>query len=437
MERKRKYRFYNLLGGIGLSLVLVLIISCNGPLEFQGYHAFQAPEFTKANTGPYLIKTSHLDLIDSLKNDDPVLSRELEKLINGADSLLNVQFEYVPDDNHIPPSGDTHDYLSIHRYSYPDSTGAYSNQIDGKTNPEFYEYDKPKLEKISAGIYTLSLAYYYTKDEKYALKASKELQNWFFDPATRMNPNLKFSSVRPGVDESEGGAGIVGALDFISIIEGVSLLYESNTWTPEHHFKLKEWFYDFYTWMWNRYPTDAYEHSNISTWLDLQRGVYLSFLEMEDELSSDSHIQPIAQRLSIQIENDGLLPNEKSRSISQSYVFFNLKAYMQLSILRKNHFLETGNDRDWPVLKTCALDTCDYGGLKITLENLAEFVLNGTQINLFSEEQNFNRCRYLEIFRPAALAFESMMYEDVVQQLVNEGCRNSNILLVYPSPEKL
>lgn len=436
MEHKGKYRFYNQFITVSIILALILI-SCKGTLHVDGYKAFSLPEFTKSNTGPYLIKTSQLDLIDSLKTEDAVLAGEFEKLITGADSLLNATFEYVPDNLHIPPSGDPHDYMSLHRYSYPDSTGVYSIQKDGKTNPDFYEYDKPKLEKISSAIYTFSLAYYYTKDEKYAAKASLELQNWFFEPETRMNPNMKYSSIRPGVNESEGGSGIVGALDFIAIIEGASLLYDSDSWTPDLHFQLKKWFFEFYNWMYYHYPTDAYEQSNISTWLDLQRGVYLSFLEKEEELNSESHIQPVTQRIQSQIEANGILPYEKSRGTSQGYVFFNLKAYMNLSLLRKNQFERTGNDRDWPVLRDCAMGKCDYGGLNMTLKNLTSFVLEGTQVNLFSVDKNFNRCRYLEVFRPAALVFEDIEYEHVVQQLLAEGCRNSYILLTYPSSEEL
>lgn len=405
-------------------------MSCTKPLKVE------VPEFTTSNTGPFLMQIEYLELIDSLRKESPVLTREYERLISGADSLLNVTFKYVPDKPYLPPSGDLHDYMSLHRYSYPDSSGNYTIINDGKTNPEFYEYDKPKLEKISAGVFTLALAYYYTKNEKYAQKASTEIKNWFLNPETRMNPNMNFASIRPGVSEGIS-EGIVSASDFVDIIEASSLIYNSPHWSPDLHHDLKEWFYKFYLWIYHHYPTDAYHSSNISTWTDVQRGVYLLFTEQEDKLNSVSHIQPVSKRLADQIEPNGFQPQEASRGIPQHYVYFNLKAYMKLSLLRKNHYLRNGKDRDWPVLRSCVLNDCQFGGLKISLDDISSFIQGKQKATLFSTDSEFNKCRYLEVFRPAAVAFSSSEYEEAVQQLISEGCRNSDLLLTFPSPEEL
>lgn len=429
------YRFrYNSLKVIAAVFACTFIfISCGKSLSSD--NILQLKRLTNSNTGPYLLQTDHLDLIDSLRLDSSQLSFEFNRLITGADSLLNVSFSYVTEKPKLPPSGDPHDYMSIHRYAYPDSTGAYTDLIDGRTNPEFYEYDKPKLERISAAVYSLSLAYYFTKDEKYALKASTELKNWFLNPGTRMNPNMNFSSIQWGVHEKPGGSGIVGALDFIDMIESASLLYDSPHWTADQHFKLKEWFFEFYIWLHNNYPPQSYGGSNVSTWLDAQRVIYLLFTEQENHLNSSTHIEPVSQRIGGQFESNGGLPREASRAIPQHYVYFNLKAYMYLSLLRKNHYLKTGDDRDWPVLKDCATADCTYGGLKAALDNVASYIQGANKATLFNSDPGFNSCRYLEIFRPAATAFESAEYEQVVNYLVEQNhCRNSNILLAFPAP---
>lgn len=393
------------------------------------------PQFTSSNTGPYILNIDHLRLIDSLKNENPVLNKAYEDLIKGADSLLTVSFSYVPEKNEskIAPSGDPHDYMSLHRYSYYNpETGIYDIIKDGQTNPEFYDYDKPKLEKISYSVYALSLAYFYTGKENYAKKASGELKNWFLNPNTRMNPNMKYSSYRPGVHEEPGGAGIVGGLDFINLIEAANLIYGSPHWTPDLHYELKEWFFEFYDWMHHKYSPDAYGGTNVSTWLDVQRTIYLLFTEQEDKLNSSSRILPVSKRLEDQIEADGLQPYESSRRIPQHYVYFNLKAYMMLSVLRKNHFNRKGQDRDWPVLENCVLNGCSSGGLKAAIDNIKMFIQQENKTSLFSSDSDFRICRYLEIFLPAATTFSSTEYEDVAQNLINIGCGNSDLLLTYP-----
>jgi hypothetical protein len=47
-------------------------------------------------------------------------------------------------------------------------------------------------------------------------------------------------------------------------------------------------------------------------------------------------------------------------------------------------------------------------------------------------EPEFDLCRYVEIFLPASVAFESKIYEDEAFRLLREGCSNPSISLVYP-----
>jgi len=42
----------------------------------------------------------------------------------------------------------------------------------------------------------LSWAYYFTNDEKYAVKGTNLLRFWFLDTATRMLPNLNHAQIK-------------------------------------------------------------------------------------------------------------------------------------------------------------------------------------------------------------------------------------------------
>lgn len=396
------------------------------------------PEFTRSNTGPFLMKVGHLELIDSLRTDDPVLDSSYKIMILGAESLLDEKFQYVTNKEHLPPgklpAGATlHDYVSLHRYAYPDSEGNYTIIRDGQTNPEINDYDRAKMEKMSSSVYTLALAFYFTKDERFAQKASNILYNWFLNPETLMNPHLSFAGFRPGVDNSGGGLD-VSANDFIKVIEAVSLFYDSSHWTPDLHYELKSWFYEFHSWM-QRFPNNAHRYGNVATWADVQRAIFLLFTEQENRLNSNFHLQPVADRIKDQFDPDGTQPYEIRRAISQHYVYYNLKAYMHLGIIRKNQYGRLGYDRDWCVLAGCAGTEEGEPGLRLkaSLNDIASSILGTYKATLFESDPGFDRCRYIEVFRPAAIVFENVQYEDTVQQLIKEGCQKPDIFLTYPS----
>lgn len=409
------------------SWVGIILLALTGSLAFFACKdALVIPEFTESNTGPYIMNVRHLEYIKEHKDSLPVVSEDYDQLIRGANKLLAKDFSYVTDKKRTPPSGDNHDYMSLSRYAWPnDSTGVYDDIRDGKTNPEIYDYDRPKLAQFSSAVYSLSLAYFFSDDEKYAEKATDLVRAWFLDPETHMNPNMKYAQVAFGVNENKGLAqGIIDANDFIHVIEAISILYDSPSWTREDHVAMKEWFYKFIRWITQNYNADAFKSTNVSTWMDVQKAVYFLFTEQKQYLNSSSHIMPVEQKIDAQLTTEGTLPNEKNRVRSQHYVYYNLRAYMNLALVRKNR---TGQDRDWPVLASQ-----NHAGLKPALESLVTYLNGSDASQFFSESESFDNCRYLDIFKPAAIAFESEEYEMISQQLLDSGCDDPNLTLVFP-----
>lgn len=385
------------------------------------------PDFSVANTGPYILNMSHLDLIKA-SLDDPWFRQEYQRLIDGADGLVSRNdYQYVTDKSFLPPSGDIHDYMSINRYLWPDDSGAYTIRRDGVTNPEIYQYDRPKLADITSAIYTLSLAYYFSGDEIYSQKASELIHGWFLDGDTRMNPNMNHAQVAKGVNTGEL-QGIIDANDLIRVTESVSLIYDSSHWNHSSHVRLKEWFYRFSRWYVSRYNADAFCDTswcnNVSTWMDVQRASFFLFSEQEGLLNSVTHILPVKTKIEKQFSSDGTQVFERQRSLSQHYVYFNLRAFMNLAAIRKN---STGNDRDWP-----HLNTPDYGGLKPALDILVNFIDGADVSEHFLINPDFDTCRYLEILRPAAVLFDSAEYDRAARTLTDKGCSDPDISLTFP-----
>src|SRR5690554_1069957 len=206
-----------------------------------------APQLTTSNTGPYIYNLQGLSIIKS-ESSDSFLQQELHELLEKADHfLLQNDFQFVTDKYSSAPSGNKNDYMSLHRYTVRSDEGSYV-MGDYQINPQIQDFDRPKLAVLTDAVHTLSLAFFYTDDEQYATKASELLRAWFFDPETKMNPNLNFAQVNlsPQGDSKRGGAqGIIDTNDFITLLEAVSVLFDSTSWTPEDHLNLKKWFYEF------------------------------------------------------------------------------------------------------------------------------------------------------------------------------------------------
>jgi len=395
-------------------------ISCN--------ESDDLPDFTTSNSGPYVYEISHLELMKEMIADDPILMEEYNKLITGSQQLLTEDFQYVTDKPTLPPSKDKNDYMSLARYQWPDENGDYTITRDGITNPEIFDYDRPKLARFSQAIYSLSLAYYFSGDEKFAGKASELLKNWFFEPDTRMNPNMNHAQVAKNVNEGSA-QGIIDGNDFIQLIDAVSLLYDSPHWTPNNHRKLKEWFYQFSIWIIKNYNSDAFCSdtfcNNVSTWMDVQKTIYFLFSEQEERINSSTYIQPISDKIEKQFTSTGIQSFERDRTRSQHYVYFNLRGYANLLMLRNSVTGFSYNQEPF--------SGQDITSLKAALNALNGYI-NGADVPImFRESDSFDHCRYIEIFKPAAIALGNQEYSQTASKLIEGGCRNPDITLTFPS----
>ena len=180
-----------------------------------------------------------------LQANDPTLKPALDELIKEADKALTEGPFSVVNKPDTPPSGDKHDYMSLSPYWWPDpakSDGLPYIRHDGKVNPDREKYDQPVIESFTMNANTLALAYYFTGDEKYAKKSADAHCAWFFDPATKMNPNC---ALRTGRARSRGQGETVGRAGdrpLPSRHRRRALLAGSPNWTSEDHEKLQAWF---------------------------------------------------------------------------------------------------------------------------------------------------------------------------------------------------
>jgi len=272
----------------------------------------------------------------ALKTKDPNAVAAYKKLIKNADSLLKFAPVSVMDKKALPPSGNKHDYMSIAPYWWPNPNkpdGVPYIKRDGEINPEVHDFpDKENMPSLCENVYALAIAYYFSNNEVYAKHASKLVQVWFLDTATKMNPNLNYAQAVKGVFDGRP-EGLIDTRHFIYLLDGIELMKTSKSWTPENHTKLKAWFSEFLVWM-NSSKNGKGEmnaKNNHGVWFDAQSLAVALFVENNE--MADNIVNRAIKRLDVQMDNTGFFPLELARTTSLHYSAFIMNAFNIIAIL--------------------------------------------------------------------------------------------------------
>ena len=236
----------------------------------------------------------------------------------------------------LPPSGDRHDYMSLGPYWWPDPEspdGRPYVRRDGEVNPERDELDSLPLKRMCSAVDDLALGYYLGGHEPYAEKAVLLLRTWFLEPATRMNPHLRYGQAIPGVCEGRG-IGIIDTRVLARLVDSVGLLGGSLAWTDEDQAGLTGWFSRYLDWLLESDigRDEAAQANNHGTWYDVQVSSFALFTG-EESVAHRVLGEDAPRRIAAQIEPDGRQPRELSRTRSLSYSTMNLAGMFDLAAL--------------------------------------------------------------------------------------------------------
>ncbi|WP_159023294.1 alginate lyase family protein [Formosa sp. L2A11] len=260
------------------------------------------------------------------------------QLLQQANRLLSRENPTVMDKSIVPPSGDKHDYLSISRYWWPDAEtedGLPWIRLDGKTNPDTQTeaVDRKRLALMGKGVYILSLAYYFTEDEKYATKAISMLDTWFINPETRMNPHLKFGQSIPGKPNTRP----FGILDGRSIVQfipdAINLVSSSKQWTTTNQSEMTAWLSDYLKWL-TQSPLGikgSLLTNNHGSWYKFQ--VAALALYLGDTTLAKNTVIATENSLEQMLNIEGGQIHELERTRSFFYSCFNLEALISIAKL--------------------------------------------------------------------------------------------------------
>lgn len=268
---------------------------------------------------------------------DERLAPALALLCAEADRLLKLQPASVMDKTRTAASGDKHDYFSFAPYWWPDpkkSDGLPYIRDDGRVNPDSKRgTDSGAFSRTCNAVETLGLAYWFTRDERYAEKVATLTRTWFLDTATRMNPSLEYAQAIPGINHGRG-IGILEARHLSNLVDGLALIAGSSAWSTADATAMTGWLTTYYEWVTTSKNgrEEAAAENNHGSWYDVQ--VVALALHLGRVADAKKIVaQATTKRIQRQIEPDGRQPLELARTKSLDYSCFNLEALVRLARL--------------------------------------------------------------------------------------------------------
>jgi hypothetical protein len=256
---------------------------------------------------------------------------------------------------------------------------------------------------MAAVVTSLGLGYFFTDDEKYALRARLLLNTWFVDPATRMNPNLNFGQGVPGVNDGRK-EGVIDTIDLARMLDAVELLRDSQAWTPSDNDAFSSWLSSMLDWLRTNAIAKQEEAAtnNHGTWYDVQVGRYALFLGRMDVLGQIIGVAA-QRRITVQINPDGTQPLELARTKAFDYSLFNLRALFDLATLAS----EVGTDLfGW--------QSADGRSIRKTLDFMTPYV-DPAKPWPYPQITDYSRDDFIPLLRRAGIRYRAPAYEALLE----------------------
>jgi hypothetical protein len=325
------------------------------------------------------------------------------------------------------PSGDMHDFFSLGTYWWPNpntTTGLPYIRKDGLVNPETFLYDSVPISQMIFAVSNLSLAYYFTGKTSYCTAAVDFIDAWFLDEATKMNPKsgLEYAQLLRGIDQGRG-IGIIDAKDLAFVPDSALLLDGCSAWPSTKQHAFQEWLRDYVTWLSSsKHAADEFaKTNNHGTWFDVQ-ALSLS-LHVGNASWSKFIAHDALSRIAVQIEPNGTMPQELSRTRSMHYTWWNMIAFFELAQLTMKQGIDLFH-----------YSTATNRSLKHALDFVAPFTLPDPPMPWpYEEETPFDHGKFFQIFRMASIQYNDSKYEAMIPQLPGAVNYTNNVInLLWP-----
>ncbi len=272
------------------------------------------------------------------------IARERTRVVTAANAYLKEPPVTITASRAARSAGGPHDYFSEGDYWWPDPKnpdGPYI-QRDGQSNPANFDEHRKAMRRLSVQMPALTAAWLVTKDGRYSRQAARHLRAWFIDPATRMNPNLRYSQAIHGIATGRS-IGIIDTIHLVEVARAVERLDGAPGWTADDAKAVRAWFADYLTWL----TTDGFgiqerdATNNHGTCWVMQAGAFA-------HLTGNTEVQQYCRTRfkTVLVPNhmaaDGSFPRELGRTKPYGYSLFNLDAMATIA-----EILSTPDDNLW------------------------------------------------------------------------------------------
>jgi len=319
-------------------------------------------------------------------NAHPVTQKAYQFLLDSADLALIMKAPSVIDKTFIPPSKSKNDYLSISRYWWPDPksiNGLPWIRKDGLTNPDTQtdDVDRKRFGKVTHAIRNLSLAYYFSDNEKYAKKSIELITTWFLNDVTKMNPHFQYSQSVPGNPQGRRSGILDGRLISERLLDSLTLLSRSQHWSDENNKEMNTWLNNYLTWLTQSSlgKLGAKQTNNHGSWYRFQVASLAWYLN-DDQLLI-SAINEAKESFDYQFTAQGAQEHELQRTRGFFYSCFNLTALSRVATIAekanlslwdyqssKGHTLKVAIDYLMPVARG---ESWPHSSKKLDISHLA------------------------------------------------------------------
>jgi hypothetical protein len=307
------------------------------------------------------------------KSEKTVLDQQTRwcKLPNVMPSVVTKDLKYTP------PSGDIHDYYSLSTYYWPDYSRPFPHEPyifrDGYQNPNNTNItDYINYRKMIDLVLVCSNAYMITGNTTFSDNLSKVLRAWFLDSETSMNPDLKFSQVKRGINGNvDIGSGLIDFFELWRVYEAVSVLNRSPSWNDSFDSALRKWFEKLLIY----YRTTpqglmaSRTKNNHRVYYDLNVVAMANFLGKTEVMRQ--YMLDIIYEMGNQIMSDGTMPHEAGRASSYDYYVYCLEGFLVAAQFAKN--MNYGTD-------IFLLEASSKGSIKKTLDLLIDYGVTKKQV---------------------------------------------------------
>lgn len=364
-----------------------------------------------------------VDTRDRVRAGDHDLAAAAGRLKRDAEKAIQAGTFTVTAVDKPRPSGDKHDYISLARYAWPDPSkpgGMPWILRDGQSNPLLKEYCSPVMANMAHHALTCALAFYLAGDEASGVHAAKILRTWFLDPATRMNPHLRYAQFQPGKNEG-GKSGLIDSRDLVDVVSAAGLLASSAAWTKADQQGLQAWFRQYLDWLLTSPlgQKESVSKNNHAVWYDVQTTCFALFTG-QDELARKILSAAPTRRIAPQIEPDGSMPLELKRTKSFDYSMFNVAAFFDLATAGQSAGVDLWN-----------FNTPDGRSIRKALDFMLPYTVGGKswehqQILKYDVDTMF------PLLRRAAIAYHEPAYEEMIAKLPPKDFALDRTNLLFP-----